>query len=189
VENRTGKISIRCLSDAIAVFLSAVCTACVIDFPSVPDTSSFQPSAIIGGATVESRLVERHTVEYIEKPVTTVEYVERVVTEPVELRNFYSLDEMNTWLSEFFDTAIVYLRSSGSEIDCDDYALALQRKALKEGYIISFEIIGNGEYNSLFSIPIQDSQPLHAINLAIIGNSAYYIEPQTGEYVLAANLD
>jgi hypothetical protein len=65
----------------------------------------------------------------------------------------------------------------------------MQQKALSEGYIMSFEIIDGEEYNGLFSIPLPSEQVLHAINLAVIGNDVYYIEPQTGEVVHAAYLD
>ena len=65
----------------------------------------------------------------------------------------------------------------------------MQHKALTDGYIMSFEVIGRSEYNALFKNKLSRSQSLHAINLVIIGNDAYYIEPQTDEVVFVANLD
>ncbi|MFH1032656.1 MAG: hypothetical protein V1767_08870 [Chloroflexota bacterium] len=53
---------------------------------------------------------------------------------------------------------------------------------------MSFQIVGFNEYNRLFSNQIKPFV-LHAINLVVIGSDAYYIEPQTGEVVLAAHLD
>jgi hypothetical protein len=138
---------------------------------------------------VECRLVETHTVQYLEKPVTEVKYVERVESVPVELHNFSDLKELKQWLKDKSNVMTVWFQSPDTIIDCDDYALALQNKALVDGYIISFEIIGESEYNELFTTPLPPSQSLHAINLAIIGNSAYYIEPQTDEIVFAAYLD
>lgn len=140
-------------------------------------------------ATVESRLVARHTVEYVEKPVTEVKYVERVTSVPAKHRNFYTLDELKDWLALNAISASVYLKSPGVEIDCDDYALELQQKALSDGFIISFEIVSEREYDALFSQPLPTGTTLHAINLAIIDNSVYYIEPQTAEVVFVANLD
>ena len=140
-------------------------------------------------SSAQCRLVETHTVQYIEKPVTEVEYIERVESVPVELGNFRDLEELEQWLKDRRSVATVWLQSPDTIIDCDDYALELQNGALGDGYIISFEIIGQSEYNRLFTTPLPPSQSLHAINLAIIGNGAYYIEPQTDEVVFAAHLD
>ncbi len=142
----------------------------------------FQPA-------VRVRLVETRIVQYVEKPVVEVRYVERVERVPVELRNFTDLEELSQWLKDKMNVTTVWFQSPETTIDCDDYALELQNKALADGYIVSFQIIGRSEYDSLFSTPLPPSQSLHAINLAIIGNSAYYIEPQTDEVVLAAQLD
>jgi hypothetical protein len=141
------------------------------------------------GPTVESRVVAKHTVEYIEKPVTEIRYVEKVQRLPVQLRDFASLEDLKLWLEARRATASVHFQSPGEIIDCDDYALELQQKALAEGYMISLELIWTGEYNSIFTGSEMPADNLHAINLAIIGNEAYYIEPQTDEVVLAAHLD
>ena len=139
---------------------------------------------------VECRLVERHTVQYVDKPVTVVRNIERVQRIPAELRNFNDLEELEQWLVAVSkNTTTAYLQLPGAKIDCDDYALDLQRKALADGYILSFEIISRSEYNAVFENELPSSQGLHAINLAIIGNNAYYIEPQTSEITLAAHLD
>jgi len=60
---------------------------------------------------------------------------------------------------------------------------------LADGYIMSFEIINTSEYNAIFKSKLPLSQSLHAISLVIIGNDAYYIEPQTSEIGFAAHLD
>jgi len=73
--------------------------------------------------------------------------------------------------------------------DCDDYALDLQEKALKDGYIISFEIIHPSEYGDLFKQGQIPEGTIHAINSVIVGNEAYYIEPKTREIVFVAYLD
>lgn len=142
------------------------------------------------GPTVECRIVESHTVQYVEKPVTMVEYVERVKRVPIELRNFSNLEELKQWLVEVeMNTTTIYFRSPNDTIDCDDYAIALQQKALADGYLISLEVIGTSEYNGLFKNSELPPHSLHAINLVIIGNDAYYVEPQTGEVVFAVYLD
>lgn len=144
--------------------------------------TSFKP-------TVETQLVETHTVQYIDRPVTEVKYVERIKKVPIELRNFSDFEELKKWLEGKKNVTTVRFQSPDAVVDCDDYALELQHKALADGYIMSFEIIGESEYNVLFKTPLPPSQSLHAINLVIIGNDAYYIEPQTDEIVFAAHLD
>ena len=145
-------------------------------------TTSFKP-------TVETQLVETHTVQYIDRLVTEVKYVERVKRIPIELRNFSDLEELKQWLEDTKNVTTVRFQSPDTIVDCDDYALELQHKALADSYIMSFEIIGESEYNVLFKTPLPPSQSLHAINLVIIGNDAYYIEPQTDEVVFVAQLD
>jgi hypothetical protein len=189
MRNQLKKFFLYALAALFA--LSAVAGLSVFSSVSadITDLTGGQPVTTVIEPTVESKLVARHTTEYIEKPVTTIKYIERVSSEPVELRNFYDLDELKHWLTNAESETTVHLQSPDSTIDCDDYALAFQQKALEDGYIMSFEIIAEDEYNALFRNPLPSGQSLHAINLVIIGNSAYYVEPQTGEIVLAAHLD
>ncbi len=144
--------------------------------------TSFKP-------TVETQLVETHTVQYVEIPVTVTEYVEQIKKVPIELRNFSDLEELKKWLEDRKNITTIRFQSPDAIVDCDDYALELQHKALADGYIMSFEIIGESEYNVLFKTGLPPTQSLHAINLAIIDNGAYYIEPQTDEVVFVAQLD
>ncbi len=141
------------------------------------------------GPSVESRIVATHTVEYVEKPVTEVKYVERVRRIPVELRNFTDLEELKQWIEDRNKVTTVRFQSADTLVDCDDYALELQQEALADGYVMSFQIIEPDKYNSLFESGKLPPNTLHAINLVLIGNTAHYIEPQTGEIVFAANLD
>jgi hypothetical protein len=138
---------------------------------------------------VDVRLISTHTVEYVEKIVIEKEYVDVVRDVPVEYRNFTDQLELQQWLEERNKTATIYFQRGDAVIDCDDFAMELQKEALADGYIISFEIISVNEYNHLFSIPLPESQSLHAINLSIIGNDVYYIEPQTGEIAHVSFLD
>ena len=184
---------IKCFLPYVLLTLIALCSAVTLSMLSGASAelvrSDEEQNASIVEPTVESRLVARHTVEYVEKPVTEVKYVERVMRMPAEYRNFETLEELRGWLALNAVSAGVYLQAPGMEIDCDDYALELQRKALNDGFIISFEIIGRSEYKNLFGAPLPTNSSLHAINLAIVGNGIYYIEPQTAEVVFVANLD
>ncbi|OGN89355.1 MAG: hypothetical protein A2158_05040 [Chloroflexi bacterium RBG_13_46_14] len=139
--------------------------------------------------TVECRVVSTHTVEYVEIPVPEIKYINKVQIIPAQIRNFTSLDELELWLKEQEATATVYFQSPGDIIDCDDYAIEMQQKAVTDGYMMSFQIIKADTYNSHFLNSILPAGALHAINLVLIGNNAYYIEPQTGETAFVANLD
>lgn len=140
--------------------------------------------------TVECQLVGSHTVQYVDRPVAVVNNIERVQRIPVELRNFNSLEELKQWLAAVaMNITTIFFQRPDAPVDCDDYALDLQRKALADGYILSFQIISRSEYNAVFQGELPPGQSLHAINLAIIGNNVYYIEPQTGEITFVIYLD
>jgi len=138
---------------------------------------------------LECRVIETHTIEYVEKPVTEVKYVERVKMVPTQLRNFSDLEELKQWLEDKKNVTTVRFQSGDTLVDCDDYAFELQQKALADGYVMSFQIIEPDKYNSLFESGKLPPNTLHAINLVLIDNTAHYIEPQTGEIVFAAHLD
>lgn len=142
------------------------------------------------GKNIECQLVSTQTIKYVEKPVPVVKYVDRVIKVPVNLQNFHDVDQLKQWLSrESGSINTVYFQSPDDCIDCDDYASTLQQMALSDGFLLSFEIIGAEEYNRLFQELVLPPDSLHAINLAIIGNRAYYIEPQTNEVALATLID
>ncbi len=87
------------------------------------------------------------------------------------------------------NTTTTYFQSPGVTIDCDDYALDRQHKALTGGWIMSFEVISGSEYNTVFKSKLPPSQSLHSISLVIIGNDAGYIEPQTSEIGFTVHID
>ncbi len=169
---------------------------------------TFEPRVIIEHEVIErvvykpvERIVETIVYKPVEKIIETVVYepVEKVIVEHVEttkpLREFQSLEELEQWLDNIgvldirFD---VVDKETGQHIqtfDCEDYAIRLQEKALRDGYIISFEIIHSAEYNTLFKQKRIPSGAIHAINLVTLGNDIYYIEPQTHEIVFVAYLD
>jgi hypothetical protein len=89
-------------------------------------------------------------------------------------REFQSLDELKAWLAVDDTDSTVYIFGAGCLdcYDCDDYAVALMRNALKDGYLISVQFEKN-----------------HALNSAIIGNGVYSIEPQNDEVRFMGNRD
>lgn len=93
------------------------------------------------------------------------------------LRNFNSIDELTQWVRnweiENKPTVMSILNhtfviAGNDEVysqywDCDDISEAMQRDALRDGYLMSIYI-----------------QHDHAGNMAIAENAYWYIEPQTG---------
>jgi len=110
--------------------------------------------------------------------------VEEVTVEkPVEQREFSSKSELQMWLAEDDTDKHVFsfasdngTERSSDNYDCDDFALELQQRAGKVGFLMSVIIIE------------KDDQP-HMVNLVTIGNDVYYIEPQTDEVWLYSHLD
>ena len=172
---------------ALLAFYMGNGSALAID-KSQTDTDISVSTNKVFSPTVKSRVIATHTVEYIEIPVIEVKNIEQVINVPIELREFTNLEELEQWLGEKENASVAYFQSSDTIIDCDDYAYQLQQEALVDGYVMSFQIVTPDTYNSLFvnKLPLNT---LHAINLVLIGNTAHYIEPQTGEIAFAANLD
>ena len=118
-----------------------------------------------------SHVEYRDIIHYIDREVIK----EVIVEKPIELGEFTSLEELKAWLAEDDTDEYVYLVAGedgvlrpSDKYDCDDYALQLQSRAAKSGFLMSATIIE------------KQGKP-HMINLAIIGNDIYYIEPQTDQ--------
>ena len=119
------------------------------------------------------------------KEVTVTEYI--TLPPVVKMaRQFNDVREMIDWVNDN-RLPIILIADSNGEInlngqpsnplyDCDDYAGELQRRALKDGYIINVEL---DKENGL----------PHALNSVIIGNDWYFIEPQDGTYWFKTGLD
>jgi len=122
--------------------------------------------------------------EVVKKEIEYRDIVKEVVIEkPIEQIEFSSKEELEKWLAEDDTEKNIYffVRADGTEVssdeyDCDDYALDLQKRALKDGYLMSASVVEKGDQ-------------LHMINLVTIGNDVYYIEPQTDEVWFYANRD
>ena len=127
-------------------------------------------------------------------PVEVVKEVEIIVEKSVELREFASLEELEGWLAEDRTDGkhiIFRLVKGGTAInlegeespnawvdpnfqDCDDYAVALQKEAAKDGYKINVQL---------------DTKKMHALNSVFIGNKIYFVEPQTDKVWFAYHRD
>jgi len=141
---------------------------------------------VISEVLVEKEVVRE--VEVVKEVVKTeIEYREVVkevtIEKPIEQREFASKKELENWLAKDEGREKVYVfvapdgtKGSSEKYDCDDFALELQSRASKDGFLMSITIIE------------KDNQ-LHMINLVTIGNEVYYIEPQTDEVWFYCNLD
>ena len=162
---------------SIIVAVIAAIAATIFIFTSEPVTDV---------VIVEKEVVREVEVvkEVVEKEIEYRDIVKEVTLEkPIEQREFTSKEELDNWLAEDDGEKTVYffVRADGTEgssdkYDCDDYALELQRRASKDGYLMSVTII-------------EKQDQLHMINLVTIGNDVYYIEPQTDEVWFYANRD
>ena len=86
-------------------------------------------------------------------------------------RHFNSLEELKTWLAND-DTN--QMQHSSDEFNCISYALMLQDRALADGYILSTEVL-----------PVA----AHWVNLAVIGDRIYVIEPQDDRVILEKTIN
>lgn len=136
----------------------------------------FCGGGFVGQATLEPKIEVEYKTKTVYYPVEVVKVKE--VEIPQQLRQFNDLEELVAWLDG------VNIWAS----DCDDFALELQGRALRDGYIISFEVIYPNEFNRLFSQKLK-ADTIHAINLVVIGNEVYYIDPQAKEIAFAIYLD
>lgn len=160
---------------------------------------TFEPQ-VITEREVQAKVIETEVYIPVERVVEKEVYVpvEKVIVKPIEtpkpLRHFQDLDELERWLgNEVLSIPFnVVDDETGQRIntfDCEDYAIKLQERALRDGYLMSFEVIYPTEYNALFKQGRIQDDTIHAVNLVIIENKVYYIEPQNHEIVFVAYLD
>ena len=95
-----------------------------------------------------------------------IQELERIQQRPEQPRYFTSLEEFETWLAQDNTDKRHYF---ADDFNCLDFALMLQERALRDGYIISLE-----------SPPIAN----HWLNSVYINGSIYLVEPQRDEIVL-----
>ena len=144
-------------------------------------------SIFIATKEPETVVEYREVIKEVPKVEKQIEYrdivKEIIVEKPIEQSEFSSKEELEKWLAEDDTEGNVYffVRADGTEVssakyDCDDYAVDLQKRALKDGYLMSASVV-------------EKEDQLHMINLVTIGNDVYYIEPQTDEVWFYSHLD
>jgi len=150
------------------IFLAGCTTAA--NAAPVPVTT-FIPVEVVKQIEVE-KLVEinkgtlRIEYVYVDVPITRYEYLWK------EPRQFEDTEELDDYLASI--PALMPIEGQ----DCDDIARRFMLNALKDGYLVSTEILDNYR-----------GQGFHMLNSTVIGNSIYFIEPSTNGYWWAMPLD
>ena len=111
---------------------------------------------------------------------------------PVHLQPFQSLQDLKNWLGISHVDHAVMLKETGGKLqpyDCDDYALRLARDARRDKYELWVQIIiGEYKHPDTGKVLVKRGKA-HALNMAVIGNECYFIEPQTDEVWRVAKVD
>lgn len=123
----------------------------------------------------------------IEVPVEIIKEVPVIVKvekkSPRKFREFEDQTELKGWLEKNMLPIVLIVGKDGgidfrnpksmSQYDCDDYAEALQGKALEQGFLMSQQLILNGK---IFGVKVSEITEPHIGNLTVMGNDIYYIE-------------
>lgn len=138
--------------------------------------------------------VDRPYYQVIEKPVyidrPVYEVVEKpTVVEVIKWRNIYNkqfenVEQFTKWYKSQGFT--VLLPSGAYNVDCDDYAELVQRKALEQGYAISQALTLNGKY---YGIRVNEINNGHVGNIVLIDNAYYYFEPNPEKFYIKKIID
>jgi len=111
------------------------------------------------------KVVEKDVEVEVEKRVfvPVEKLVIKQVPVPIKIRPFYSLDELEMWIEGCKPGVIIRSGELLSKIVCEDFAFAMVRRAIEDGYFLTTEKI---RYKGYY----------HMVAAAPIGNSLYYIE-------------
>ena len=111
------------------------------------------------------------------------------------LNQFGSLSELKAWLASDNTDSHTYIPTT---FDCDDFALLLIERAKADGYQMYLQTLYYDLYDGLwlsfkyYNYKISGYygfDAYHAMNSVIIGNSVYFIEPQTDEVFFVCYVD
>ncbi len=123
-------------------------------------------------------------IRYIERDIgTAVKLLDFVYT---DLADWESARELQAFLdADDTDTNVTMTNRAGGIIEftgqCEDYAIQLRARAAAIGKNLEVIALDSTEYNkwlSYFGSSEITSGTYHALNMAIIGNEIWYVEPQ-----------
>jgi hypothetical protein len=160
----------------------------------VPSTPIVQEKVRVEEIEVEKPVfIDR--IRYIERDIgTAVRLIDYVYT---DLADWESVGELQAFLdADDTDTDVIMTNRAGGVIEfngqCEDYAIQLRARAAAIGKNLEVIAIDSTEYNkwlSYFGGSGITSGTYHALNMAIIGNEIWYVEPQKDLCWHALNLD
>lgn len=113
-------------------------------------------------------------------------------------RNFESEQELRSWVNSWVLTKMpIVLEAFGTTLelrgqkysmyqDCDDFAEAMQRDALRNGFLMDRALV-NSE-GCIYGVKVSNFSN-HNGNTAIADNAYWFVEPQTGQIVRITSRD
>lgn len=130
--------------------------------------------------------------KYEEKPPVTITNTINNTIERVEIQTVTEYKEKiinGKWipwetvgqLTDYVNEHLAQIWGVNYDPDCDDYALLLSQNAYTDGYKIWPQIIEGGEICGTYGkhgINVSGFTKRHMADIAIVGNSIYFIEPQ-----------
>jgi hypothetical protein len=134
-------------------------------------------NGLSGSFTVVAPREEEVNAEVVIKEVEVTRWVEVIKEVPVKLRNFESVQELKDWLQGPMRIHLVANSEGVVNLEgvCGEVAISLQDRAIEDGYKMSIETLDRGQYYKWYGEWLKKDQ-LHAINMAIIGNEAWFID-------------
>jgi hypothetical protein len=148
------------------------------------------------GVTTQQPAVKAVTVEVPSPPIVQEKVrIEKVeVTTPVSiydpvytsLEDWQSVEELRAFLdADDTESNVTIISQTGGQISftgqCEDFALQLRARAAAIGKNLEIIAINSTELNkwkSYFGNKSLSNGDYHALNMAIIGNEIWYVEPQ-----------
>ncbi len=108
----------------------------------------------------------------------------------VVLTDWESPEELQAFLAEDDSNRHVYLKAGTDGIikfdgQCEDLSIQLRDRAMAKGKFLSVIVLHPTEYLKWYGV----DGGYHAINMAIIGNEFWYIEPRTDKAWATLRLD
>ena len=151
----------------IIALILAVSIAANVNGPRVITKYVELPQAIdiVEVITEKETIVTKEVI--VEVPIEVLKEVEIIKEVPIELREFESMEVLEEWYMDnqaplrFTDKVDLKNPVYETSLDCDDYATYLRDRAHAQGYLMSLQIVNK----------------THMINMAMIGNEIFYLEP------------
>jgi hypothetical protein len=158
--------------------------------PAVKAVTVEVPSPPIVQEKVRIEKVEVTTPVFIDR----IRYIERdigtavTIYDPVytSLEDWQSVEELRAFLdADDTESNVTIISQTGGQISftgqCEDFALQLRARAAAIGKNLEIIAINSAELNkwkSYFGNKSLSNGDYHALNMAIIGNEIWYVEPQ-----------